>query len=58
MITISKRKLVSFRLDEDIRTKLKIFALKNKTSVQEILESYILQLLEQHKIEENKNNGQ
>jgi len=40
------KKQIAFRLDEEVSQQLLIYAIKHKTSVQEILETYILKLLE------------
>lgn len=39
------KKQVLFRLNEEIIDKFKIYAIKNKTTMQEILENYVLSLL-------------
>lgn len=40
------KKQVSVRLEEEVARALQIYAIENKTSVQAILESYVLKLLE------------
>ncbi len=47
--TKRKRKLVGFRLDEDVRTEFQIYVKRKGTTVQDCLENFVLQLL--------KNNG-
>jgi len=41
------KKIVGFRLEEEISIKLKMYAAENKTTVQKILEDYVLELLKQ-----------
>lgn len=40
------KKQILFRLNEENIDKFKIYAIKNKTTMQEILEGYVLSLLE------------
>ncbi len=39
------KKQVIFRLDEDVYKALQIYAIQNNTSVQRVLEEYVLNLL-------------
>ena len=44
------KKMVGFRLEEDVRDLLSIYCIKNKTSVQILFEEYVRKLLlEEHK---------
>lgn len=43
------KKLVGFRLEEEISIKLKMHALENKTTIQKILEDYVLELLKKER---------
>jgi hypothetical protein len=45
------KKIIGFRLDEEVSNKLKIYAINNKTTIQKLLEDYVNQLL---LVEENK----
>ena len=39
------KKQIAFRLEEDIYKQLQIYAIENNTSVQKILENYVIDLL-------------
>jgi hypothetical protein len=39
------RKLIGFRLDEEIAKQLQIYAIENNTSIQKLLEDFVKQLL-------------
>lgn len=39
------KKLIGFRLDEETAKRLQIYAIENNTSIQKLLEEYVLQLL-------------
>jgi len=39
------KKVIGFRLEEEISDQLKIYALNNKTTVQKLLEDYVLKIL-------------
>lgn len=41
------KKQVAFRLEEDIYKQLQIYAIENDTSVQKILENYVIDLLKE-----------
>lgn len=39
------RKLIGFRLDEATAKQLQIYAIENNTSIQKLLEEYVIRLL-------------
>ena len=41
------KKIIGFRLDEEVSEQLKIYAIQNKTTIQKLLEDYVLKLLTQ-----------
>lgn len=43
------KKATSIRLEESILNELKIYCIKNNTSIQEVLESYVKELLKNDK---------
>ena len=49
------KKQVLFRLDEENIDKFKIYAIKNKTTMQEILENYVLSLVKDDNNDSDKN---
>lgn len=43
-----QKKLVAFRLEKGVSERLKIYAIENETTVQKILEDYVLNLLKKN----------
>ena len=39
------KKIIGFRLDEEVSNELKIYAINNKTTIQKLLEDYVFQIL-------------
>ncbi|KKQ05055.1 MAG: hypothetical protein US15_C0036G0002 [Candidatus Moranbacteria bacterium GW2011_GWF1_36_4] len=46
-VEIFMKKIIGFRLDEEVSDKLKIYAIENKTTVQKLLEDYVFKILNQ-----------
>ena len=44
------KKMVGFRLEEETIGRLKIYAIENHTTVQKVLEDYVLDLLKRYAI--------
>lgn len=41
------KKVIGFRLEEEVIDQLKIYAINSKTTVQKLLEEYVLKILKQ-----------